>query len=682
MRLAPFDSGRNLQFQGMRWTVIRGTGHTVLLRSQLGSTQEFDLLKIIGDPSYYPHLRPEEYTPPNQLFLSRLTPQERMAILEKEAVVLEVLTGYRSGRPDTPAQNEPRPAFDPNSTKLTNRYAAAAEELGIGQSTIRRLCQRYRNYGLVGLHDRRTEGNRKNQANSLQEIIDKVSYKAQDGSTVNRKVHIRRIVRAYQDQYPKLKLPSERTLYRLTDVPARRHGFSKEAKTRQSKANSPQTMHHQVVASRLGEYVMIDASHWDIMLRGVYHPDEPRRYRMLVAFDLYHRGIVSFSMHADEPQAVDAVYLLHDTLNPKHMMPGWPQDMRYPYIGVPEKVVLEQYALGPNMQLTAQGFVAPSSVTIDNGSIFKSRLFQDACLRLNISIIISRPYTPTDKGAVERFFNTVEGEFAAQFPGYVGRNSAHRGKAPALEELMWVDEFEQAFLHYYCTAYMRRPHSEIFHPDQPKRKFSPAEMFELGLNTGGLIRVPLDADIYYQLLPSSRHKISAAGVEKGGLRYDHPGLDSLRRDGQQHSFSYDPRDLRYLYYRTENGEWLRLHRKPARFPHLPFTSAMLRAARSEPGENLRISAEEANSRLDNIIRSLENVARQRKRSRPEATAAARLDRMQEDRERTRAPLPVDPPIPQTSIKQIPQEDPIPNSFSQIEFTKAVDDTDILELFND
>nr|WP_256487976.1 helix-turn-helix domain-containing protein [Deinococcus sp. HSC-46F16] len=665
----------------MRWTVVRGTGRTVTLRSHLGAIREFDLLDVIGDPSYSPHLRPDEYTPADRLFLTGLTPQDRAAILEKEAVVLEVLTGYRSGRSDTPAQNEPRPAYDPIDTRLTDRYAAAARELDCGQSTVRRLCQRYRQHGLAGLHDRRAEGNRKSpwKAHPLQDVIATVSQKAQDGSTVTRKVHIQRIVRSYKDQHPGAALPSERTLYRLMDGPARKHGLAHEAKTRQSKANSPKEMHFQIVASRLGEYVLIDASPWDILLRGIHHPDEARRYRMLVAFDLYHRGVVGFSLHAGEPQAVDAVYLLHDILNPKHLMPGWPQDMRYPYTGVPEHVVLEQYLLAPDVQLTAQGFVAPSSVTIDNGAIFTSRLFQDACRRLGITVILSRPYTPTDKGAVERFFGTVEREFAAQFPGYVGHSAAHRGKEPQVEQLMWVDEFRDAFLRYYCTAYMRRPHKELFHPDHPRRKFSPAEMFDLGLRTGGLIRVPLDADIYYQLLPSAPRKIRPDGVEMNGLMYDHPGLDPFRGDSQRHSFSYDPRDLRYLFHRTEEGQWLRLHRKPARFPHLPFTEGMLRAARAEPGAGLRISPTEANERLDAIIRDFEDVTRQRKRSRPEVTAAARLDRAQEDRERTRAPLPVDPPAPPPPEPQAP---PVPASFSRVDFTQAADDMDLSELFDD
>ncbi|THF69958.1 hypothetical protein E7T06_09370 [Deinococcus sp. Arct2-2] len=681
IRFAPFEPGRALQYQNMRWTVVAGAGRTVTLCSALGATREFDLLEIIGDPTYYPHLRPDEYTPANRLFLSGLTAEDRASILEKEAVVQEVLTGYRSGRPDAAAQNEPRSAFDPLTTKVMDRYAAAAEELGCTTRTIRRLCKRYRDSGLAGLHDRRVEGNRKSHFDdhALQDTITKVSQQAAQRSTVTRKTHIGAIKRAFQEAHPNVSLPSTRTLYRLTDGPARRYGLALQAKTRRSKANSPQVMYHQIVASRLGQHVETDASPWDIMLRGIHHPEEPRRYRLLVFLDLYHRGVVGFSLHAGEPQAVDVVYLLHDTLNPKHMMPGWPEEMRYPYVGAPEHIVLTEYSLGADVQLTAQGFVTPSNITIDNGTIFKSRLFQDACRRLGISIIISRPATPTDKGAIERFFLTVQQEFAAQFPGYVGQNTAHRGQELPLQELMWVDEFRDAFLRYYCNVYMRRPHSALFHPDYPQKKLSPAEMFELGLKTGGLLRVPLDPDIYYQLLPSDTRKITSQGIEKNGLKYDHPGLNSFRGDGQRHAFSYDPRDLRYLYYRTDTGDWLRLQRKPARFPDLPFTEGMLRAARSEPDSGLRITPEEAGTRLDDIIRSTETLSRKRKRGRPEATAAARLDRVQEDRERTQAPLPVDPPAPLP--KQAP-EPPMPASFSKIEFTQAANATDLKKLFDD
>jgi transposase InsO family protein len=677
IRLMPLAAGRDIQLQGMRWTIVTTTGQFLLLRSFNGITRNMDVLDVVNDLTFHPYLLADEYLPPDRVFLNGLNAEERLFILEREGIVQEVLTGYRSGRADTPGQNEPRPAFHPHHTTLTSRYAAAAAELGCNARTIRRLCKRYERDGIAGLRDRRTEGHRVSRWNdaALQDAIAKVSDQAVDGSTVTRRVLIGRVRRLYRKGQTGAVLPSERTLYRHTNSVSNRKGLHLQAKSRQGKSRNQQ-MHHSLAASRLGEYVMIDASPWDVLLRGVHHPDTPRRYRMLVALDLYHRGVVGFSLHAGEPQDVDAAFLLHDIINPKHTMPGWPEQMRYPYVGAPEKLVLDEYQLGPDVKLTAQGFVAPSSVTIDNGKIFTSRLFQDACRRLGISIIIGRPYTPTDKGAVERFFGTVEREFASQFPGYVGQNAAHRGKDPAPEHLHWVDEFQDKFMAYYSTIYMRRPHDGLFHPAHPKQRLSPAEMFDIGLKTGGMIRVPLDADIYYQLLPSLTRKVTAAGVEAFGLKYDHEGLNGLRGAGQKFHFSHDPRDLRYLYHRHENGEWLRLVRKPSSFPDLPFTEAMLRAARSVADPKLRISAEEANERLDDIIREMEDVTRQRKRTRPEVTAATRLDRAERDRHRTAAPLPVDPPSPAPPTPAAA----LPDSFRNVEFTSASDDLDLTDYF--
>ncbi|MBZ9752498.1 helix-turn-helix domain-containing protein, partial [Deinococcus sp. HMF7604] len=634
---------------------------------------------VINDDSFHPHLLAEEYLPHDRVFLKGLSPEERLKILELEGVILEVLTGFRSGRADTPGQNEPRPNFNPDSTTLTKRYSSAAQELECGTRTIRRWCKQYYQNGLAGLRDRRTEGHRVSQwkGRALQDIIEKVSDQAGDSSTVTRRVLIGRIRRIYKADHPGAPFPSDRTLYRLTDMVSAKKGLTQQAKTRQGKARNTQGIHYTLIASRLGEYVMIDVSPWDILLRSIHHPDQPRRYRMLVALDLYHRGIVGFSLHAEEPKDVDAAFLLHDIVNPKYMMPGWPSQMRYPYVGAPESLVIDQHQLGPDVQLTAQGFVAPSSVTIDNGKIFTSRVFQDACRRLGITIIISRPYTPTDKGAVERFFGTVEREFASQFIGYVGQNTAHRGKDPPVEQLHWVDEFQDAFLNYYCSIYMRKPHDGLTHPIHPKKSLSPAEMFDIGLRTGGMIRVPLDADVYYQLLPSTTKKVTASGVSSFGLKYDHEGLSFLRGDKRKHEFSYDPRDLRYLYYRNENGVWLRLHRKPADFPHLPFTEAMLRAACSDADVNLRITGEEANERLDIIIRGMEDLTRKRKRSRPEATAASRLSRVEEDRHRTAAPLPIDSPV--SAVPPLPSS--IPASLTDVEFTTAADDADLTDYFS-
>lgn len=683
--VAVFEQGQQMFFRGMQWTVLGGHGQTVILRPEEGNETPFNVFDILQDPSFVPYLRVNEEGSPERRLLNTLSLAEKVAVLEKEALVLEVTTGYRSGRAELALSNEPREGYDPQSTKLMNRYILAAQETGRSVSGIRRLCQMYRKHGLAGLIDHRTEGRRGSQWDTpeMQAAVEQVSKEAVRQSTVTRKVHISRLRRLLQDKHKNVKLPSTRSLYRLMDSAAYKYHLDGQATTRRSRANSPQRMHHQVVASRLGEYVMLDASPWDVLLRSIHHPDEARRYRMLVALDLYHRGIVGFSLHAGEPQAVDTAYLLYDTLHPKTMLPGWPEDMRYPYVGIPESVIVEAHHLMSGTKLTAQGFVVPSNITIDNGKIFTSRVFLDTCRRLGISVIFSRHYTPTDKGANERFFSTVEKDFAAHLPGFVGQNVAHRGEMPPLETLLWVDEFQDKFFQYYTTVYMKRPHKGLIHPEFPKRPLTPAQMFELGLSTGGLVRVPLDRDIYYQLLPTITRLITSSGVEAFGLQYDHNALDQYRRDGRQHTFAHDPRDLRYLYFRDSDGQWLQLHRKPAQFPELPFTTEMLRTAKEPASEGMRHTPEQTNARLDAIIRDLETTARTRRKAtqrlttRQEGTAAARRERIEVDRARTQAPQPIPPSAPKP-----PTEPATPTILNKVTFAIADDETDLAELFND
>ncbi|HVB54046.1 MAG TPA: hypothetical protein VNF24_07635 [Candidatus Acidoferrales bacterium] len=72
----------------------------------------------------------------------------------------------------------------------------------------------------------------------------------------------------------------------------------------------------------------------------------------------------------------------------------------------------------------------PKAVLVDNGSAFVNTQFLRACAVLGIRLIHARPYTPTTKGKIERFFETVRGEFLVELeaPGR-GRRSG-RAQSP------------------------------------------------------------------------------------------------------------------------------------------------------------------------------------------------------------------------------------------------------------
>jgi hypothetical protein len=82
--------------------------------------------------------------------LAQLSHGQRDALLETAAHIREVLTGYRSGSPETAEEGEPRPQYAPDRP-LYGRYADKAAELGVGHRTIQRWVQGFQRRGGAGL---------------------------------------------------------------------------------------------------------------------------------------------------------------------------------------------------------------------------------------------------------------------------------------------------------------------------------------------------------------------------------------------------------------------------------------------------------------------------------------------------------------------------------------------------
>ena len=92
------------------------------------------------------------------------------------------------------------------------------------------------------------------------------------------------------------------------------------------------------------------------------------------------------------------------------------------------------------------------AVMTDNGSCYRSRRFRQACQRLGIRHLFTRPYTPRTNGKAERFIQTslrewayaqaynTSKERAAELPRWLHRYNWHRphgsiGSMPPISRL-------------------------------------------------------------------------------------------------------------------------------------------------------------------------------------------------------------------------------------------------------
>jgi transposase InsO family protein len=102
-------------------------------------------------------------------------------------------------------------------------------------------------------------------------------------------------------------------------------------------------------------------------------------------------------------------------------------------------------AIEDSLYRAVQKFGVPEKVFVDNGKQFRSKWLSQACAKLGIRLLTSRPYHPEGKGCVERFNRTVEkfiSEAALTKPSSIVEYN---------EQLrIWLDEY-----------YHKNPHSAL-----------------------------------------------------------------------------------------------------------------------------------------------------------------------------------------------------------------------------
>jgi transposase InsO family protein len=102
-------------------------------------------------------------------------------------------------------------------------------------------------------------------------------------------------------------------------------------------------------------------------------------------------------------------------------------------------------AIEDSLRLAVQKYGVPEKIFVDNGKQYRSKWLSEACAKLGIRLLTSRPYHPEGKGAVERFNRTVESFISEAILAKPANISQYNDLLN-----MWVDE------HYHT-----RPHSSL-----------------------------------------------------------------------------------------------------------------------------------------------------------------------------------------------------------------------------
>jgi transposase InsO family protein len=352
-------------------------------------------------------------------------------------------------------------------------------------------------------------------------------------------------------------------------------------KGKRSIANRPGSPYGRLVATRPGEYLLVDTTTLDVFamdavtLRWV-------GLELTIAVDLFSRSVVALRLSPVSTKAVDASLVLFEAICPdsKARTGGG----LLPYPGVPRAVLI---APGERQACGLPG-VAPETLVLDNGKIYVSAHLRSVCQRLGISIQPARPFQPTDKAVVERIFRTINEDLLAGLPGYKGPDVYGRGEHPEQEAYYFVDELELIVREWVAERYHRRRHQGLVIPQVPGLELCPNEAFEIGVARAGRLLVPARADLVYDFLPVAWRTIQHYGVELHGLRYDGAGLNGYRNRRSDFTgphagkwpIRFDPDDVSRVFFQDPgSNEWQTLWWEHLSEITVPFSAEALTYAR-------------------------------------------------------------------------------------------------------
>jgi putative transposase len=185
----------------------------------------------------------------------------------------------------------------------------------------------------------------------------------------------------------------------------------------------------------------------------------------------------------------------------------------------------------------------PGRLRWDHGMEFAAGAVEQAALALNIELDPAAPYSPHEKGKIERLHRTIAETFIATLPGYTDGPRDIRGQLEGAAELLELRGLVERFAAWVLTYNGERAHRAL-------AGRTPAQRFE-GDPTPLRLVAPEDAR---RLLTARRRaRVRRDGVHLGGLAYIAVELTELV--GEDVELAFAPHDQRSLevYWR---GAWL------------------------------------------------------------------------------------------------------------------------------
>jgi len=230
----------------------------------------------------------------------------------------------------------------------------------------------------------------------------------------------------------------------------------------------------------------------------------------------------------------------------------------------------------------------PELIAVDNGTDLHSDALESACLEMGIQILFCGSKTPQHKGAIERFFRTMNMGLIHRLPGTVFSSVDERGDYPAEDKAVidmkslvhlltkWVVEVYNMSIHRGIGA---RPIDKWVQSADRRIIELPVHPQQLEVITG----IPAKRTLFHY------------GIELEGLQYNSEQLQMLRRrTGENH-----PVQIKYYEDTVAHIHVF----DPATKEYLKVLAKLMEYAQDLPREIHRLVREQARKRFGDHVLS-------------------------------------------------------------------------------
>lgn len=533
-------TGDRVRFDGQVCTVTGVRGGRVALLDGLGATEHVDMVFLVASEGFE-FLAGGTGPPP----LEQLAPPLPEAALERARWWRRHVTEVLNGVPyEASAGTEPLPAYDPSHRTLAEREEAKARELadlgvrGASARTVRRKRQRYQEQGLAGLADGRAGRRMTDEARMDPRVgatVWEVLTAQRSGAPLTAgHLHEQVLARlAGPISAGELPRPSRAAVRRLAA---------------EMLAGEGRRRLRRVSDVAVGERVHLNTVELPLPPGGA---GSRERLRVLVALDEATGLVLAAVVHTGHRSPLHAT-LLARMLVPVGMHTDW-------------GALLSGRLFRTDRRPASSLIVRPDSLVVDGAHAPSLRALRPACAHLGIHVRYAQRVRPTDRRAVERTLD----QFVSLFTDHL-----FSADGQAAHEAGWPPEMVQDLLDVWVAQVW---------PDAPAPTapsggaHTPRTRHETLTASAGWTPTPLPPHGFAELLSVAWRVVGGQGLRLSGQTYNSSALDPLRSPaspdtGRRFEVRWDPYDLRRVWLRPENDEWITVPAVvPAARPAVPAT---------------------------------------------------------------------------------------------------------------